>query len=335
MKMRDEFVSPGKIVLTAEMLQNTMNRRQALQTAALAAAAIGTSIQGAEAKHKMTINLMCGMIGVQANQRDAIELAHRHGFQSVEAMPHDLARLSQDEMKQLRETMRQKNVVFGAAGLPVEFRQDDAKFEEGLKALPKLAAGLQRAEVKRVGTWLMPGHATLTYRQNFQRHVSRLKQVAEILREHGLKLGLEYVGTRTIRDRLRYHFIYTMAETKELIAEIGTGNVGFILDSWHWWNAGESAEDILTLKGEQVVAVDLNDAPAGIPKEQQMDGRRELPMATGVIDVKSFLQALVKIGYDGPVRAEPFNKPLNDLDNDAACAKTSEAMHKAFALLDS
>jgi sugar phosphate isomerase/epimerase len=87
------------------------------------------------------------------------------------------------------------------------------------------------------------------------------------------------------------------------------------------------------LKSDQVVAVDLNDAPTGIPREKQIDGQRELPLATGVIDVASFLNALQKIGYDGPVRAEPFNKPLNDLDNDAACAKTSEAMHKAFALI--
>lgn len=297
------------------------------------AAGLGTGVAAEARQDKMTINLMCGMIGVQANQVQAVELAHRHKFQSVEAMANDLARMSDDEVKQLKDSMRQKNVVFGAAGLPVEFRQDDAKFEEGMKSLPKLAAGLKRAEVKRVGTWLMPGHDQLTYRQNFKRHVARLKQVCEVLRDHDLKLGLEYVGTKTLRDRFRYHFVYSMAETKELIAEIGTGNVGFILDSWHWWNAGESADDILTIKGDQVVAVDLNDAPAGIPKDQQQDGKRELPMATGVIPVKAFLESLVKIGYDGPVRAEPFSKPLNDLDNDAACAKTSEAMHKAFALI--
>ena len=34
-----------------------------------------------------------------------------------------------------------------------------------------------------------------------------------------------------------------------------------------------------------------------------MDLSRELPCATGVIDLATFLGALVKIGYDGPVRA--------------------------------
>jgi sugar phosphate isomerase/epimerase len=124
-----------------------------------------------------------------------------------------------------------------------------------------------------------------------------------------------------------------MAETKELIAEIGTGNVGFVLDSWHWWTAGDTIEDLRTLKNEQIVSVDLNDAPAGIPKEQQIDGRRELPRATGVIDLAGFLKALQEVGYDGPVRPEPFNKSLNDLENEAACAATIQAMKHAFALI--
>ena len=106
------------------------------------------------------------------------------------------------------------------------------------------------------------------------------------------------------------------------------------MDSWHWWTAGDTEADILSLDPVQVVAVDLNDAPAGIPREEQIDGRRELPMATGVIDVKVFLNALNRIGYRGPVRAEPFNQALNSLDNEAACAATIVALRKAFALIE-
>lgn len=281
----------------------------------------------------MTINLMPGMIGVRANQREVIELAHAHGFESVEAMGGELARMSEDEIKELLASMRGKGVVFGAAGLPVDFRGEESKFEEGLLELPKIADGLKRAEVTRMGTWIMPGHNTLTHLQNLKQHAKRLRQIADILAEREIRLGLEYVGTKTLRDRFQFEFVHTMAETKELIAEIGAKNVGFVLDSWHWWNANETDADIVTLKAEQIVACDLNDAPAGIQKEKQIDGQRELPLATGVIPAASFLNALQKLGYDGPVRAEPFNKALNDLDNEAACARTAEAMQKAFALI--
>jgi len=52
-----------------------------------------------------------------------------------------------------------------------------------------------------------------------------------------------------------------------------------------------------------------------------------------VIDLKTFLSVLVEIGYDGPVRSEPFNAKLNALDNDQACQATSAAMDNAFALV--
>ena len=109
--------------------------------------------------------------------------------------------------------------------------------------------------------------------------------------------------------------------------------VGYVLDSWHWFLAEDTVDQIGALRNEDVVAVDLNDAPAGIPKDEQMDLSRELPVATGIIPVADFLGALQAIGYDGPVRAEPFNKTLNAMDDDAAAATAVAALKEAFALL--
>lgn len=319
---------------------NTTDRRDFLKTVSLTALAVAgggagsaSGVDAARGRRRMTIHFVGGAIGVSANQRKAIELAHRHGFESVEAQGEFLTGLEPQQLQELAAEMKSKNLVFGAAGLPVDFRQDPARFEEGLNRLPRIAAGLERAGVTRMGTWISPCHDTLTYLQNFKQHSARLRQVAEILKAHGIRLGLEYVGTQTLRNSRKYPFVHTMAETLELIAGIGTGNVGLVLDSWHWWTAGDTEADILSLHNEQVVAGDLNDAPAGIPKDQQRDGQRELPCATGVIDTGVFLNALARIGFDGPMRAEPFNKPLNDLDDEAACAATAAAMKKAFALI--
>jgi sugar phosphate isomerase/epimerase len=109
--------------------------------------------------------------------------------------------------------------------------------------------------------------------------------------------------------------------------------LGLVLDSWHWWHAGETAQDVLLLNASEVVAVDLNDALAGIPKDLQVDGQRELPCATGVIAVGPFLNALNQIGYDGPVRAEPFNQAVRQMTKDAACKAAAVALRQAFALV--
>jgi sugar phosphate isomerase/epimerase len=319
---------------------NTITRRGFVRQIAAASVAAGglwrtlaPGIAAQTAKRKMTICLSPGAIGVSASQREAIDLAARHGFESVEPYGDYLASLSAGELQDLMADVKRKGLGFGAAGLPIDFRQDESRFAEGLRGLPKLAAGLQRAGVTRVGTWLMPCHGRLTYTQNYTQHAARLREAAKVLKDHGLRLGIEYVGTRTVWTSQKFPFIHTLAETRDLIAEIGTGNVGVVLDSWHWWQAGDSEADLRALRNEDIVAVDLNDAPAGVAKEAQIDGRRELPMATGVIDVGTFLITLNELGYDGPVRAEPFNKKLNELDNEAACAATVQAMKKAFALI--
>ena len=87
------------------------------------------------------------------------------------------------------------------------------------------------------------------------------------------------------------------------------------------------------MRNADVVSCDLNDAPLGIPRDEQHDTTREMPLATGVIPIKDFLEALVQIGYNGPVRAEPFNKRLNALLNEEACSETIIAMRKAFSLI--
>ena len=315
-----------------------INRRQfGKKIFASSALAVAAGIRTAHAQQprqrKMTIDLVGGAIGVSGNQTEMIDLAARHGFESVEAKAHDLAKLNDDQRQRLLQDLKGKNLVWGAAGLPVDFRREEATFREGLKALPNLMAGLQKAGVSRVSTWLSPSHDSLTYVQNFKQHARRLREVSKILKDNGQRFGLEYVGTFNLWTRNRFPFIHSMAEAADLIDEIGTGNVGFVLDSWHWWTADESEADLLGLQNHQIVAVDLNDAPKGVAKREQMDNRRELPAATGVIDIKPFLGALQKIGYDGPVRAEPFNQPLRALGNEEACAATAYALKKAFTLL--
>ena len=314
-----------------------MTRRDFLaQSSAAAALPFAASLASAAAPalapgRKFTLNLIPSFIGVRAaTQADVNALAARHGFESVEARAGEIAQMSPDGLKQLADDLNAKKLVWGAAGLPNGARADSPTFAQDVKALPALAAGLKRAGVTRIGTWISPASETQTYNQNFRQHVARYTEVARILDSEGLRLGLEYVGTATLRRKPRHPFIHSMAESRELFAEIPVKNVGFVLDSWHWHTAGEGEAEILSCKPAEVVAVDLNDAPAGIDRLELIDNQRELPATTGVIDAGVFLSALVTIGYDGPVRAEPFNAALNAMEDDPACAATAAAMRRAL-----
>jgi sugar phosphate isomerase/epimerase len=260
--------------------------------------------------------------------------ATQFGFESMEPAPSYLAQLSDPDLRAYLEEMKTRGLAWGAVGLPTQFRGDEAAFERSLKTLPDFARSLARAGVTRVVTWLSPGHKSLTYVANFRQHARRLRQTARVLNDHGLRLGLEYVGPKTSWAAQRFPFIHTMAEMKDLIAEIECPNVGFLLDCWHWYTAQETEADLLSLTGQDVVLCHLNDAPSGVAVEQQIDNRRELPCATGVIDVRNFLGAMIRIGYDGPLVCEPFSAALRKMPAEQALATVVSAMKKAVSQVE-
>lgn len=321
---------------------NMIRRRQFLSQSARSAAALSVVFGGSHSlfseerkPYQMTIDLTPGAIGVEVKSPARLNaLAVKHGFTSVAPNVSALATMSDAETSQLLDRMKAQGFRWGSAGCPVRFNGHQAIFDADLKQLPQYAKALQKVGANRVNTWIPPSSDRFTYRRNFALQAGRLREIAKVLRDHGQRLGLEYIGTHTLLIRDKYPFLHTMAETKELIAAIGTGNVGFVLDSWHWWQADDTAEQILTLQGDEIIAVDLNDAPRDVEKRAQLDHQRELPTSTGVIDVKTFLNAVHQTGFDGPVRAEPFNAFLRKMDDDDACAATASVLKKAFALID-
>ena len=154
-----------------------------------------------------------------------------------------------------------------------------------------------------------------------------------MLGEYGVRLGIEYLGTKTLVLRNKYPFAQTLVEMKEVTDEVGRDNIGLVLDTWHWYQAGDTKADILKLTNKDVISADICDAPAGIAREQMPDSPRRLPCATGVIDVKSFLEGLVEIGYDGPLGMEPFEKSLSEMSTDEAMRTATDAMKKALATI--
>jgi sugar phosphate isomerase/epimerase len=313
----------------------TGNRREFLLGTAgsLAAAVLSRGVALAAAR-KMKLDLNTGNIGVKANLQMQIDYAARYGFEAFDPNINELAALSDSAMKEVLDQMAAKNLVFGFLAQSVPVAQPDAAFGEWTRTtLNGWAKTLQRAKMTRFCTWLSNSDARLTYLQNFKLHARRVTEVANLLADYGISFGLEYVGPKTAWASRKYPFIHTMESMKELIAETGKSNVGFLIDSWHWHNSGETPADILTLKNKDVVGVHLNDAPKDVPIDQLRDGQREIPLATGVIDTAGFVNALQQIGYDGPIAAEPLGSSVRSLPPDEALAKVADVMKKAMALI--
>jgi len=273
-------------------------------------------------------NLNVGAIGHKATFEETVKLAVEYGFAGVDP---DLNYAREKGINAVKDLLAKHNLKLGGFGPAVSWREADSDQAfgaslGGFAADCKIAAELG---VTRCSTWVMPCSDNLTYHQHFKMFVERLKPVAQILNGFGQHLGLEFIGPRTLRSSKKHGFIYTMDGMRAAAAAIGTGNVGFLLDCWHWYTAQATVSDIEQLDKKEVVYVHLNDAPVGVSVLDQVDNKRELP-GTGVIDLKGFFGALRKIGYDGPVTVEPFNQPLRDMKREDAVKATSAAMDKVM-----
>jgi len=283
-------------------------------------------------KRKFRICLNPGAIGVKGDMHQILEYAVKYGYEGIVPNGTEIHDMKKEDRNLLVSKMKENKIAFGAAGLPLDFRKDQISFEKGLTYLAKIAGTLEEVGVTRMSTWIMPTHDTLTYMENLKQHGRRLQKVANILGHHNIKFGLEYVGPKTLMARDRYPFVSSMKEGIELLDAIGESNVGFVLDSFHWYCAQESVADILSLDKDQIVTVDLNDAIEGRNEYEQLDWERMLPGDSGVIDLEGFIGALKIIGYDGPVRAEPFNQELKDMNDEEAVEVTYRAMKETCDL---
>jgi sugar phosphate isomerase/epimerase len=176
-----------------------------------------------------------------------------------------------------------------------------------------MAKAARELGCSRCSTYILPYHDELDFQSNFELHSIRLGRVATILTDYGIRFGLEFMAPKTLRDGHKFEFIYTMGRVLELCDAIGTGSVGILLDSWHWYNAHGTVDDFKRLCDELVVNVHISDAPAGLPVDEQVDNVRCLPGETGVIDIVGFLRGLQQISYTGPVLVEPYSERINRL----------------------
>lgn len=275
----------------------------------------------------MLKNLNVGMIGVKATLPEAIDYAKRFGFRSVDFSITEAVALA-DEMgiENVRALFEDADIFPGAWGFPVDYRQDDATWREGLMALPRHAEFALELGCTRTTTWILPASDERTFRENFKFHLERLRPAAQILADYGCRLGLEFVGPKTLRTDHSYNFIHTMDGMMALCAAIGTGNVGLLLDLFHLYTSHGSLDDVRKLNRNDIVVVHVNDAIAGRTADEQIDNERALPGETGEMDIVGFLHALRDIYYDGPVTSEPFSQQLRDLPAEEALRVTSEAM---------
>ena len=291
------------------------NRRKFIQSFSVALTSpflISSGLIGT--RKTLKASLSPGAIGLKCTANELLDYAIKFKFSAISPPLRELIQFKESDKKAYLEKMKKNEIVFDSGGLPIDFRTTELKFKEGYDFLVENINSIVSLNISSLVTWIMPTHKTLTYMRNFEQHRTRLNKVATVLEDSGLKLGLEYVGPKTLMARDKYPFLHSINGLKELIKSIEKNNVGYLLDSYHTYCAEDKNEDLDFLKAEDIISVQLNDGVLGRTTATQMDLERELPGDTGIIDLENFLNLIRNKGYNGAVSVEPFNKELNKME---------------------
>ena len=279
-------------------------------------------------------NLSPGAIGIRCGWIEGLDLAQQAGFQGADLSRGDAQRLAAEQgVEAVKALYEERGLKMGGWAFPVRWSGTEEEFTQSLERLhdqAKLAADLG---CFRTMTWVPGWSDELPRQEHFEQASRRFRMSAEILRDYGHRLGLEFIGPRTSRAPHKYGFIYSMDGMLAFCCALGTGNVGLLFDVWHWYTCRSTLDDVRQLAADDVVYVHINDAPSGVDALDQIDNQRCLPGETGVIPNGELLRILTEIGYDGPVTVEPFNQRLREIaerDPLEAARVTRASLDKVF-----
>ena len=283
---------------------------------------------------RMYASLMPDLVGVDVSPRQSISLAAEHGFAGVDLrLARHLDRIESDGVDRLADHMSRCGVRAGYASMLTRtLSAPEGEWESMRRRLPRIAAVARQLGYTRAGVVVLPFDDQLDFAANRRRHLDRLGQVAPVLADHGIRLGLEYVAPRSRRADATFTFVHDMSGMLELLDAADADNLGLMLDSFHWHAAAETTRQIAQLPAERIVVVHVNDAPADCPRIRLDIRDRELPGATGQIDLAGMMRALAAADYDGPVTAEPTNARWPQMPAERVLSQTAAAVSAAVDL---
>ena len=123
-------------------------------------------------------------------------------------------------------------------------------------------------------------------------------------------IGKRY-QVRFYLEALSWAPIHTLSQMLELIELAGCDNVGILVDFWHLFTGGFSAEDIAKISADLIYAVHYCDSARG---DGSSHDDRDIWTGAGIIPIRQWIDAVVSTGFDGWWSCELFSTKHWELD---------------------
>jgi sugar phosphate isomerase/epimerase len=130
--------------------------------------------------------------------------------------------------------------------------------------------------------------------------VAGLRTLCDLAAERGMTISLEF---------LPFTGIPTIADAVRLVDAADRDNLGFVLDTWHWFRqpGGPDVATLRTIPPERIHLFQLNDAPAEPAEDLMAESMARLLPGEGAIDIVGLIGVLDEMGAEPVVISEVFS----------------------------
>jgi D-psicose/D-tagatose/L-ribulose 3-epimerase len=137
--------------------------------------------------------------------------------------------------------------------------------------------------------------------QDWEWSVSCMREAASYAKETGdLRICVEPV------NRFETHFLNTAADGVQYCKDVGTGNIGVHLDTFHMIREETSYKEAVYTCGKEYLGyIHVCENTRGIP-------------GTGLVPWKEFFTAVKDVGYEGSMVIESFDPDFEELNGNCA-----------------
>jgi len=150
------------------------------------------------------------------------------------------------------------------------------------------------------------GLGDLSWRERRKITARNLAALCEIGRKHRIKFFLE---------ALTWTPLNKLPEVLEVIDAAEQDNLGLVVDFWHLWDSGATAEDIAKLDKAVIYYVHFCDSLERCGERGTFEQQgRDVWTGGGFIPLKEWVDAVRATGYDGPWSCELLSPKYWELD---------------------
>ncbi len=206
-------------------------------------------------------------LGFSTRQNELIELALTYNYKGIEVDMADMVGRAKAMGNEFAtQFVNSAAVEIATFRLPIDLRVSDEAFVAELEKLDKVCELSKTISAKQCYLPISSSHPSLTYHENFEKHRTRLVQVAEKMEDVGVRIGLLFQATKGSSNDMQ--FIQKPEDLVALAKMVNHKGVGIVLDSWTWQLAGGTFDTIKKLDLNMVFEARLADPPRGAAIEK-------------------------------------------------------------------